>query len=114
MAIAIGDRILTLENAIYSVISPEGCASIMWRDATKKDLAAEAMQITAKDCLQFGVIDTIVPEPEGGAHNDPEAAAAMLDQALQEHLGQLKQLSGCQLADARYAKFRNMAQFFTE
>ncbi len=114
LAIAIGDRVLMLENAIYSVISPEGCASIMWRDSSKKDLAAEAMKITAKDCLQMGVIDAIVPEPEGGAHNDHEAAAAFLDEALQKHLAELKQLKPCELVDGRYAKFRNMVQFFTE
>ncbi len=114
LAIAIGDRILMLENAIYSVISPEGCASIMWRDSAKKDLAAEAMKITAKHCLELGVVDAIVPEPEGGAHNDPDAAAAMLDQALQTHFNEVKAISPCQLVEGRYAKFRTMAQFFVE
>ncbi len=114
LAIAIGDRILMLENAIYSVISPEGCASIMWRDSSKKDLAAEAMKITAKDCLKLGVVDAIVPEPEGGAHNDHDAAAAMLDQALQVHLSELKRIQPCQLIEGRYAKFRQMVQFFVE
>ena len=71
LAIAVGDRIFMLENSIYSVISPEGCASIMWRDATKRTLAAEAMHITAPDLLGFGIVDAIVPEPPGGAHSDP-------------------------------------------
>ena len=79
LAIAVADRVLMMENAVYSVISPEGCASIMWRDATKKELAAEAMKITAPDLTELGCIDGIVPEPEGGAHTDHEAAAALLD-----------------------------------
>ena len=83
LAIAVGDRVLMMENTIYSVISPEGCAAIMWRDAGKKALAAEALRITAKDLNEFGCIDGIVPEPEGGAHRNHEAAAAMLDEALQ-------------------------------
>jgi acetyl-CoA carboxylase carboxyl transferase subunit alpha len=114
LAIAIGDRILMMENAIYSVISPEGCASIMWRDSSKKDLAAQAMKITAKDCLELGVVDDIIPEPEGGAHNDYGAAAALLDKALQTHFDQIKHLPACKLVEGRYEKFRRMAQFYTE
>ena len=79
LAIAVADRVLMMENSIYSVISPEGCAAIMWRDATKKELAAEAMRITATDLSELGCIDDIVPEPEGGAHRDHEAAANLLD-----------------------------------
>src|SRR5450755_4903633 len=92
LAIAVADRVLMMENSIYSVISPEGCASIMWRDASKKDLAAEAMKITAKDLSELGCIDDIVPEPEGGAHRDHEAAAALLDATLQKHYAELKNI----------------------
>src|SRR5271169_4481255 len=113
LAIAIADRVLMMENSIYSVISPEGCASIMWRDPTKKALAAEAMRITAEDLQELGCIDGIVPEPEGGAHVDHEAAAALLDAALQKHLAELKKGPVKELLDSRYTKFRNMAQFFT-
>jgi acetyl-CoA carboxylase carboxyl transferase subunit alpha len=112
LAIAVADRVLMMENSIYSVISPEGCAAIMWRDASKKELAAEAMRITAPDLSELGCIDDIVPEPEGGAHRDHEAAANLLDVSLQKHLAQLKKLSPAQLVESRYTKFRNMAQFF--
>src|SRR3981081_2906643 len=112
LAIAVADRVLMMENSIYSVISPEGCAAIMWRDATKKELAAEAMRITAPDLSELGCIDDIVPEPEGGAHRDHEAAANLLDASLQKHYGELKKLSAGQLVSSRYDKFRNMAQFF--
>jgi acetyl-CoA carboxylase carboxyl transferase subunit alpha len=114
LAIAIGDRVLMLENSIYSVISPEGCASIMWRDATKRDIAAEALRITAKDMMEFGVVDAIIPEPAGGAHRDHKAAADLLAAELQKQLGELKALSLEQLLAARYEKFRKMAQFYTE
>ncbi len=113
LAIAVADRVLMMENSIYSVISPEGCASIMWRDATKKELAAQALRITAKDLTELGCVDSIIPEPPGGAHLDHEAAAALLDSALQKHLAELKSTSVKQLVDSRYAKFRHMAQFFT-
>jgi len=112
LAIAVADRVLMMENSIYSVISPEGCAAIMWRDATKKELAAEAMRITAPDLDELGVIDGIVPEPEGGAHRDHEAAAALLDAALKKHYAELKKLPTGELLDSRYKKFRNMAQFY--
>jgi acetyl-CoA carboxylase carboxyl transferase subunit alpha len=114
LAIAIGDRVLMLENSIYSVISPEGCASIMWRDATKRDIAAEALRITAKDMVEFGVIDAVVPEPAGGAHRDPKAAADLLASELHKQLSELQALSLEQLLAARYDKFRKMAQFYTE
>src|SRR6202795_3811384 len=113
LAIAIADRGLMMENSIYSVISPEGCASIMWRDPTKKALAAEAMRITPEDLKQLGCIDGIVPEPEGGAHVDHEAAAALLDESLQKTLAELKKSPDKELLDSRYTKFRKMAQFFT-
>jgi acetyl-CoA carboxylase carboxyl transferase subunit alpha len=112
LAIAVADRVLMMENSVYSVISPEGCASIMWRDASKKDLAAEAMKITAVDLNELGCIDGVVPEPEGGAHTDHEAAAAMLDQVLQSQHQELKSKPIDQLIASRYNKFRNMAQFY--
>jgi acetyl-CoA carboxylase carboxyl transferase subunit alpha len=112
LAIAIGDRICMLENSVYSVISPEGCATIMWRDSTKAEVAAEALKITAANLLEMKLIDEIVPEPEGGAHTDPEAAAKFLDPILQSALGELSQLSPRQLVDLRYQKFRKMGQFF--
>ena len=90
LAIAVADRVLMMENTIYSVISPEGCASIMWRDATKKDLAAQALHITANDLKELGCIDDIVPEPEGGAHLDHEQAATLLDAALSKHYADIR------------------------
>src|SRR6202167_2456101 len=89
LAIAVADRVLMMENAIYSVISPESCAAIMWRDASKKELAAQALRITASDLAEFGCIDGIVPEPKEGAHTDHEAAAALLDATLQKHFSEL-------------------------
>ena len=112
LAIAVADRVLMMENAIYSVISPESCAAIMWRDATKKELAAEALHITATDLNELGCIDGIVAEPEGGAQTDHEAAAALLEAALEKHLSELKPIPIPELVASRYTKFRNMAQFF--
>jgi acetyl-CoA carboxylase carboxyl transferase subunit alpha len=112
LAVAVGDRVYMLENSVYSVISPEGCASIMWRDSSKAEIAAEALKITAPDLLEMKLIDEIVPEPEGGAHNDPEATAKMLDPFLTGALAQLSQLSARQIVDQRYEKFRRMGQFF--
>jgi acetyl-CoA carboxylase carboxyl transferase subunit alpha len=114
LAIAVADRVLMMENAIYSVISPEGCASIMWRDTSKKELAAEALHITAKDMTEMGCIDGVIPEPEGGAHTDHEAAAALLDAALQQHFSEVKKLPVNQLLDSRYNKFRHMVQYFRQ
>jgi acetyl-CoA carboxylase carboxyl transferase subunit alpha len=113
LAIAVADRVLMMENAIYSVISPEGCASIMWRDATKKELAAEALHITASDLTEMGCIDGTVPEPEGGAHTNHEEAAALLDATLHQQLSEIKALPIPELIVSRYNKFRNMAQFFS-
>ncbi len=112
LAIAVADRVLMMENSIYSVISPEGCAAIMWRDSSKKELAAEAMRITATDLSELGCVDDIVPEPEGGAHRDYEAAANLLDTSLQKHMAELKKLSTSELIASRYNKFRTMAQFY--
>lgn len=112
LAVAVGDRIFMLENSVYSVISPEGCATIMWRDSTKAEVAAEAMKITAPDLLALKLIDAIVPEPEGGAHFNYDETAKNLDLYLVDALAQLSQLSGKQLVDKRYEKFRRMGQFF--
>jgi acetyl-CoA carboxylase carboxyl transferase subunit alpha len=114
LAIAIGDKVLMMENSVYSVISPEGCASIMWRDASKRELAAAALKITAKDLEQMGMIDAIIPEPDGGAHADHLEAARLLDLDLQKALADVQRMSVSQMLDARYDKFRKMAQFFKE
>jgi len=114
LAIAVSDRVLMMENAIYSVISPEGCASIMWRDSSKKELAAEALRITASDLKELGCVDAIIVEPEGGAHADPDGAAKLLSTALEHHFAEIKSLPVKELVASRYDKFRKMAQFFTE
>lgn len=113
LAIAVGDRIFMLENSVYSVISPEGCASILFRDSSKAETAAESLKMTAPDLLGLKLIDEIVPEPEGGAHLDHEAAARTLDAVLHRSLNELTQLSPRDLLDRRYEKFRVMGQFFT-
>jgi acetyl-CoA carboxylase carboxyl transferase subunit alpha len=112
LAIAVGDRILMLENSIYSVISPEGCASILWRDASKAELAAEALKVTAPSLLEMKLIDEIVPEPEGGAHLDYNATARLLDPVLSRCLQELSALSAQEIVQQRYEKFRRMGQFF--
>ena len=114
LAIAVADVVLMMENSVYSVISPEGCASIMWRDASKRDLAAQALKITANDLSRMKIIDGIVPEPAGGAHLDHEAAAALLDSVLGKYHAELKSLPMKELVERRYQKFRTMAQFFNE
>jgi acetyl-CoA carboxylase carboxyl transferase subunit alpha len=114
LAIAVADRVLMMENAVYSVISPEGCASIMWRDATKKEIAAQALKITANDLKELNLIDGIVPEPPGGAHTDHDAAAQLLHESLSQHLAELTQSPQSSLLDARYQRFRNIGQFFRE
>ena len=112
LAIAIADRVLMMENSVYSVISPEGCASIMWRDPSKRDVAAQAMRITAKDLVEMNCVDGVVQEPEGGAHRDHEAATALLSTALLAHLAELKALPLEQMLEQRYQKFRTIGQFF--
>lgn len=114
LAIAIGDRVLMMENAIYSVISPEGCASIMWRDAMKRDVAAAAMRITAKDMDEMGIIDRIIPEPAGGAHADHDLATELVGAELRKQLAQVKSLGVDEMLRQRYEKFRKMAQYFKE
>jgi acetyl-CoA carboxylase carboxyl transferase subunit alpha len=112
LAIAVGDRVNILENSFYSVISPEGCAAIMWRDSTKAETAAVALKITATDLKELGIIDEIVAEPEAGAHTDYEGAARLLDIVLDRQLVMLTNESVKDLLDARYRKFRNMGQYF--
>ncbi len=112
LAIAVGDRVNILENGFYSVISPEGCASIIWRDSAKAETAAEAMKITALDLKELGIVDEIVKEPEGGAHTDLEAAAQFLDEVLDRQLTELATEPVKALVEARYKKFRQMGQFF--
>ena len=113
LGLAVCDRVLMLENAIYSVISPEGCASIMWKDAGKRAQAAVALKYTAQDVLGFGCADDIILEPAGGAHLDIDATTAAVDSKLQQHLGELKSLPLHEMLARRYNKFRNMAQFYT-
>ena len=114
LALAVADRVFMMENSIYSVISPEGCASIMWRDAAKKEVAAQALRITAPDLKELNIIDEIIPEPDGGAHLDHDAAAALVDETLHKHFNLLKGQSVQELVAGRYRKFRDMAHFFTE
>ena len=112
LAVAGADRVLMMENSIYSVISPEGCASIMWRDSGKRELAAQAMRITAKDNFEMGFCDEVIREPAGGAHHDYDAAAASLGAALEKNLAELEKKPLQELLDARYRKFRNMGQYY--
>jgi acetyl-CoA carboxylase carboxyl transferase subunit alpha len=111
LAIGVGNRVLMLEYAIYSVISPEGCAAILWGDAAKAPEAAELMRVTAPDLLKLGVIDAIVPEPVGGAHRNWEATAASLRAALRDQLWQLKSKSEAELIEERHEKFRRIGVF---
>jgi acetyl-CoA carboxylase carboxyl transferase subunit alpha len=117
LGLAIGDRILMQEFGVYSVIPPEGCAAILWRDAKRKVEAAEALKITAPDLLELGIIDEIVKEPIGGAHLDYDEAAGLLDAAIKRHLAEIAALSDADRLDGRYAKFRAMGrlgQAFTD
>jgi acetyl-CoA carboxylase carboxyl transferase subunit alpha len=114
LGIAIGDRILMQEFAIYSVIPPEGCAAILWRDAGKKVEAAEALKLTAPDLLEGGLIDEIVGEPSGGAHNNTKAATTLLDEALTRSLESVRTLDARTRLETRYAKFRAMGRMGTD
>jgi len=114
LALAVSDRVLILENALYFVISPEGCASIMWNDASKKALAAEAMRISAPEVASLGCVDEIVAEPSDGIQSDREAGAGVLGSILRKHLDQLKAMPIDALIAARQQKFRNIAQFYTQ
>ncbi|MBI5799127.1 MAG: acetyl-CoA carboxylase carboxyltransferase subunit alpha [Verrucomicrobia bacterium] len=111
LGIGVADRVLILENAYYSVISPEGCAAILWKDRAAAPKAAEALRITAKDLLELGIVDEIIPEPLGGAHNDPAAAAASVKKHLIKQLAQLDALSNSERLRQRYGKFRNFGHF---
>ena len=111
LAIAVGDRILMLQHSVYAVISPEGCAAILWSDGTKGAQAAEALKITAKDIKALEVIDEIVPEPAGGAHRDHELMAEKLHEALTRNLKELKAIPADELIEQRYQKFRKMSRF---
>lgn len=111
LAIAVGNRVLMMEYSVYAVISPEGCAAILWSDGTKGPLAAEALKLTAADIQELGcVIDDVIPEPLGGAHNDVEAATAAVKKYLKKHLEDLKKLSPEELVEQRYQKFRAMSR----
>jgi len=110
LGIAVGDRVLMQEYAIYSVIPPEGCAAILWRDPAKKIEAAEALKITAPDLLKAGIIDEIIPEPIGGAHADPASAAERVDEVLTRVLGEVSAMDAKARLAARYGKFRNMGR----
>jgi len=114
LAIGVGNRVYMLENAIYSVISPESCAAIIWRDAGMAERAAAALKLTAQDLYRLGLIDGIIPEPPGGAHTDHDEAAALLRTALLRALEELRPLTPEQLVEERYKKFRQMGNFFTE
>jgi acetyl-CoA carboxylase carboxyl transferase subunit alpha len=111
LALGVGDRILMLEHAVYSVISPEGCAAILWKNASAAPEAAAAMKITAQDLKRFGIIDEIVSEPPGGAHADPTAAAALLDPHLERALKELQKVKPALLPEERYKKFRKMGVY---
>lgn len=111
LAIGVGNRVLIMENAWYSVISPESCAAILWRDAKEAEKAAEALKLTARDLLELGVVDRVVPEPKGGAHRNPEAAYRELDRALVETLEALKGLSPEAIWEDRYRRFRRLGVF---
>ncbi|MDR9856442.1 acetyl-CoA carboxylase carboxyltransferase subunit alpha [Paenibacillus sp. VCA1] len=114
LAMAVGNRVLMLEHAIYSAISPNGAASILWKDASKADQAAEAMKITAKDLLGFEVIEEIIPEPVGGAHKNYEWTASAIKEALVRHLEELSEMDGAALKEDRYQKFRKIGKFAFE
>ena len=110
LALGVGDRVLMLEHATYSVISPEGCAAILWKDASRKKEAAEALRLTAVDLKDFGVIDEIIPEPPGGAHADPAGAAAAVGEAVERHLREVADLTSEERRERRYRKFRAMGR----
>ena len=108
LALAVADRVLMLENAVYAILSPEGFASILWKDAQRSGEAAGLMKLTAPELLALGVIDDIIPEPDGGAHTAPAQAIREVDRALRRHLAALSRESGAALANQRYQKFRHM------
>jgi acetyl-CoA carboxylase carboxyl transferase subunit alpha len=111
LAIGVGDRVQMLENAVYSVISPEGCAAILWKDAAEAPRAAEALRITAKELLELGIVDSVVPEPPEGAHTDFDEAARMLGESLAEALDAIRDMRPEERVLRRYEKFRRMGRF---
>jgi acetyl-CoA carboxylase carboxyl transferase subunit alpha len=114
LAVGVGNAVLILENGVYSVISPESCAAIVWRDAAKAELAAEALKLTAPDLLELGMVDEIVAEPGEGAHTDWDDAARLLGDAIERNLAALDGVDGASLREARYQKFRAIGSFFAE
>lgn len=114
LAVGVGNSILIMENGVYSVISPESCAAIVWRDAAMAELAAEALKLTAEDLLKLGMVDEIVKEPGEGAHTDWDEAARLLGDALERNLVSLDGVDGASLREARYQKFRTIGSFFSE
>jgi acetyl-CoA carboxylase carboxyl transferase subunit alpha len=111
LGIGVTDRVLIFENSYYSVISPEGCAAILWKDRAQAPKAAEALKLNAANLKEFGIVDEVIPEPLGGAHNDTAAAAAALKDAFKRHLDQLSELSTEDLLDARYERYRELGQY---
>jgi len=111
LGIGVGDRILMLENAIYSVISPEGCAAILWKNQEKVEEAAKALRLTSQDLFNLGLIDEIIPEPRGGAHKDPEQTALNIKERIIKHLEELKIVSPEEVVKKRYKKYREMGKF---
>src|ERR687892_19654 len=111
LAVGVADRVIMFENSVYSVISPEGCAAILWKDASQRERAAEALKLTAADLLELKVIDEIIPEPPGGAHADPEAAGAALGEALRRHITELKKLRPEKLVRRRGEKYGAMGVY---
>lgn len=114
LALGVGNRVLMMENAVYSVISPESCAAIVWRDSGKAELAASALKMTAMDLKDLGLVDEIVPEPQDGAHEDVDQAAILLGDALERNLEALAAQSADELVEGRYQKFRTMGSFFED
>src|SRR5690606_13274146 len=111
LALGVGDRVLMFENSVYSVISPEGCAAILWKDASQRERAAEALKITGEDLLRLGLLDEVIPEPVGGARFDPEAAGEALREALVRHVKEVSRLKGARLIKKRHDKFAAMGAF---
>jgi acetyl-CoA carboxylase carboxyl transferase subunit alpha len=111
LALGVANRVLMLELGCYSVISPEGCAAILWKDGARADEAARQLKVTATDLLRLGVVDEVVEEPPGGAHQDHDGAAARLDEALARALDELGQMSGAELVAHRYRRFRHLGDF---
>ena len=111
LALGVSDRVLMFENSVYSVISPEGCAAILWKDASQRERAAEALKLTSSDLLSFNIIDEIIPEPVGGAHQDPDAAGEALRESLIRHVGELKKIRPEKLVRRRAEKYAAMGVF---